>query len=142
MGPPGPCLGQSLLSVFMSRPCGLEHDILVILDIGDNMAYKRRCWGPIPRGSKREKKLYPFQYSPFAPIFCSHIVSLSHNSFFLLCRILAISLERTKEEKNMWKKLVHGEENPRNELEEQCRSHVVNDFCEINIKKYFFRPAK
>jgi hypothetical protein len=55
---------------------------------------------------------------------------------------LSISLERTEEEKNTWKQLVHGEEEPRTEFEEQCRSHVVNDFCEINIKKYFFRPAK
>ena len=55
---------------------------------------------------------------------------------------LSISLERTKEEKNTWKQLVHGEEDPRTKFEEQCRSHVVNDFCEINIKKYFFRLAK
>ena len=55
-------------------------------------------------------------------------------------QILAISLERTEEEKNMWKKLVHGEDNPRTKLKEQCQSHVVNDFCEINIKKYFFIP--
>jgi hypothetical protein len=42
----------------------------------------------------------------------------------------------------MWKQLVHGEEDPRTKFEEQCRSHVVSDFCEINIKKYFFCLAK
>jgi hypothetical protein len=55
---------------------------------------------------------------------------------------LAISIERTEEEKNTWNNLVHGEEDPRTGFEEQCRSHIVNEFCEINIKKYFFRPAK
>jgi hypothetical protein len=55
---------------------------------------------------------------------------------------LAIYLERTEEEKNTWNQLVHGEEEPRTEFEEQCRSHVVKEFCEINIKKYFFRPTK
>ena len=34
------------------------------------------------------------------------------------------------------------EEEPRTEFEEQCQSHIVSDFCEINIKKYFFNPAK
>jgi hypothetical protein len=55
---------------------------------------------------------------------------------------LTISLERTDEEKNMWKQLVHCEEEPRTEFEDQCWSHIVSDFCEININKYFFCPAK
>jgi hypothetical protein len=33
---------------------------------------------------------------------------------------------------------VHGEEEPRAKFKEKFRSHVVSDFCEINIKKYFF----
>jgi hypothetical protein len=33
-------------------------------------------------------------------------------------QILAISLERIEEEKNTWKQLVHGEEDPRTEFEE------------------------
>jgi hypothetical protein len=49
----------------------------------------------------------------------NHIVSLSQNSFFFTLRTLAISLERTGEEKNKWKQLVHGEEEPRNDFEEQ-----------------------
>jgi hypothetical protein len=57
-------------------------------------------------------------------------------------QILSISLERIEEEKNMWKQLGHGEEEPRTKFKEQCRFHVVNDFCEINIKKYFFCPSK
>jgi hypothetical protein len=57
-------------------------------------------------------------------------------------QILAISLERTEEENNTWKKLVHGEEDPKTKFEEQFLSHVVNNFFEINIKKYFFRPTK
>jgi hypothetical protein len=57
-------------------------------------------------------------------------------------KILDISLERTEEEKNTWKRLVHGEEEPRTKFEKQCWSHVVNYFCEINIKKYFFHLAK
>ena len=35
---------------------------------------------------------------------------------------------------------MHGEEDPKSKFEEQCRSHVVSDFCEINIKKYFSVP--
>jgi hypothetical protein len=55
---------------------------------------------------------------------------------------LAISLEITKEEKNAWKKLVHGEEEPGIEFEEQLSVSYCKRLCEINIKKYFFHPAK
>jgi hypothetical protein len=55
---------------------------------------------------------------------------------------LAISLERTEEEKDMWKQLELGEEEPRTEFEEQLSVSYCKLLCEINIKKYFFRPAK
>jgi hypothetical protein len=43
-------------------------------------------------------------------------------------QIFAISLERTEEEKNMWKQLVYSEEEPKNKFKEQCWSHFVNNF--------------
>jgi hypothetical protein len=57
-------------------------------------------------------------------------------------QILSIYLERNEEEKNTRKQLVHGDEDPRTKFEEHCWSHVVNEFCEINIKNYFCRPTK
>jgi hypothetical protein len=56
--------------------------------------------------------------SPFPPIFVNHIVSLSQKFPFSPLQALAIPLERTEEEKETWKKLVHCEEDPRTEFKE------------------------
>jgi hypothetical protein len=97
-----------------------------------------------PHSKKKQESIETMPISIF-PLFPN--ILQPHREFepkFLLppLQTLSISLERTEEEKNMWKQLVHGEEEPRTEFEEQFQSHVVNDFYEINIKKYFFLPTK
>ena len=75
------------------------------------------CWGPIPKGEKDESKETP---PPLVFPLCPNILQ-PHCEFepeflFPPLQTLSISLEKTEEEKNMWKKLVNGEEDPRNEF--------------------------
>jgi hypothetical protein len=104
--------------------------------------YKRRGWGPISK--RRHKRIETLTIFVF-PL-CSNIRQ-PHCEFelefpFPPLQSLAISLERTQEENETWKQLVHCEEEPRTEFEEYFQSHIVSDFCEININNYFFHPAK
>jgi hypothetical protein len=83
------------------------------------LAYKRRCWGPIPRKKHESIETLPISVFPLCPNILQPHCEFEPEFLFPPLQILAISLERIEEEKNMWKKLVHGEEEPRTNFEEQ-----------------------
>ena len=100
---------------------------------------------PFQKEAREHRNSAHFNIPPLPQYFATTLwvwARIPFSTLFPPLQTLAISLERTEEKKNTWKQLVHGEEYSRTKFEEQFWSHFVNDFCEINIKKYFFRPAK
>jgi hypothetical protein len=101
---------------------------------------------PFQKRKHESKETLPISVFPLCPNIlqphCEFEPEFPFSALFPPLQTLAISLERTEEEKNTWKQLVHGEEEPRTEFEEQLSVSYCKRLCEINIKKYFFRPAK
>jgi hypothetical protein len=98
--------------------------------------------GPHSRRKHERKETLPISLFHLCPNILQPHCEFEPEFLLPPLQILSISLERNEGEKNMWKQLVHGEEDPNTKFKEQCRSHVVKDFCEINIKKYFWNGAK
>jgi hypothetical protein len=99
-------------------------------------------FGPHSKKKHESIETLPISIFPHCPNILKPHYAFEPECLLPPLQILSISLERNEEEKKMWKQLVHGEEEPRTKFEEHFRSHVVNNFCEITIKKYFFCPAK
>jgi hypothetical protein len=98
--------------------------------------------GPLSKRKHERIETIPISIFPLSPNIWQPHYEFEPEFLLPPLQILSISLERTEEENNTWKQLVHGEEDHMTKFEEQCWSHVANEFCEINIKKYFFHPAK
>jgi hypothetical protein len=83
------------------------------------LEYKRRCWGPIPRRKHKNIETLPISIFPLFPNILQPHCEFEPEFLLPPLKTLAISLERTEEEKNKWEQSVHSEEEPRTEFEEQ-----------------------
>jgi hypothetical protein len=75
--------------------------------------------GSLSRKKHESKETLPISVFPLCPNILQPHCEFELEFLFPPLQTLAISLERTEEERNTWKQLVHGEEEPKTEFEEK-----------------------
>jgi hypothetical protein len=83
------------------------------------LASKKRCWDPIQKWKHESIETLPILVFPLCPNILQPHCEFEPEFLLPPLQTLTISLERTEEDKNTWKHLVHGEEDPMTEFEEK-----------------------